>query len=168
MPDYPQTKLAALSGCPTFGQALHSPHGRTTKWPRPVNRTARIGCDAVCVRVQRLGAGASVAAVLLGLHRRSRLLGYPPPAALTGEWFGSTAVLAPSVEALSCDGVPEIAREPGPPGAVGGGWMGYLGYPDGKGMLPTAAGGWSDCVLRLDLDLDLDLDGNWWFESLIG
>lgn len=45
---------------------------------------------------------------------------------------------------------------------MGGGWIGYLGYPDGYGALPEAAGGWTDCVLRLDLD------NCWWFESLSG
>jgi len=47
-------------------------------------------------------------------------------------------------------------------GPVGGGWIGYRGYPDGYGALPEAAGGWTDCVLRLDLD------NCWWFESLSG
>ena len=49
-----------------------------------------------------------------------------------------------------------------PAGPVGGGWIGYRGYPDGYGALPEAAGGWTDCVLRLDLD------NCWWFESLSG
>ena len=52
-------------------------------------------------------------------------------------------------------------------GAVGGGWFGYLSYPDagvdGLGpRIPEAAGGWSDCVLRQDRD------GQWWYESLSG
>ena len=55
------------------------------------------GWEAVRVRVQRLGAGASAAAVLRGLHERALRLGLPPPAAPTGEWFGSAAVLVPSV-----------------------------------------------------------------------
>ena len=51
--------------------------------------------------------------------------------------------------------------------AVGGGWFGYLSYPDagadGRGpRIPEAAGGWSDCVLRQDRD------GHWWYESLSG
>jgi para-aminobenzoate synthetase component 1 len=58
-----------------------------------------------------------------------------------------------------------------PPGAsdgvVGGGWFGYLSYPDGgadgrEPRIPVAAGGWSDCVLRQDRD------GCWWYENLAG
>jgi len=50
---------------------------------------------------------------------------------------------------------------------VGGGWIGYLSYPDpgadGRGnRIPQAAGGWTDCVLRRDRD------GQWWYESLSG
>jgi len=121
------------------------------------------------VRVQRLGAGASAAAVLRGLHERALRLGLPPPAALTGEWFGSAAVLVPSVAlrpravnvafAAGGAGKATLTAHSGP---VGGGWIGYRGYPDGSGALPEAAGGWTDCVLRLDLH------NCWWFESLSG
>jgi para-aminobenzoate synthetase component I len=50
---------------------------------------------------------------------------------------------------------------------VGGGWIGYLSYPDPgadgrSGRIPEAAGGWTDCVLRYDRDRQ------WWFESLSG
>jgi para-aminobenzoate synthetase component 1 len=79
--------------------------------------------------------------------------------------------------------VPSVAIEPvdvgdvfgsGPAGsptlpgdAVGGGWIGYLSYPDagidGTGpRIPEAAGGWADSVLRQDRD------GTWWYESLSG
>ena len=52
-------------------------------------------------------------------------------------------------------------------GAVGGGWIGYLSYPDAGAdglppRIPEAAGGWTDCVLRCDRD------GQWWYESLSG
>lgn len=100
--------------------------------------------------------------MLLGLHERARRRQLPPPTALTGRWFGSTAVLAPSVDARPVAGLPEVVTSAGPAGAVGGGWIGYLGYPDGSGTLPPAAGGWTSCVLRLD-----EL-GCWWFESLVG
>src|SRR6185295_12562288 len=92
--------------------------------------------------------------------------GLPPPAALIGEWFGSAAVIAPSVKAVAVDDV--FAVPPGASdGAIGGGWFGYLSYPDagadGLGpRIPEAAGGWSDCVLRQDRD------GQWWYESLSG
>jgi para-aminobenzoate synthetase component 1 len=50
---------------------------------------------------------------------------------------------------------------------IGGGWFGYLAYPDPGAdgqppRIPEAAGGWSDCVLRQDDD------GQWWYESLSG
>ncbi len=122
------------------------------------------------MRVERLGAGASAAAVLRGLHERARRLRLPPPAALTGEWFGSAAVLVPSVSLAPCavnvafTAAPEVAKATFTTRGegVGGGWIGYRGYPDGFGALPEAAGGWTDCVLRLDND------GCWWFESLSG
>jgi len=122
------------------------------------------------VRAERLGAGASAAAVLRGLHERARRLRLPPPAALTGEWFGSAAVLVPSVSLAPCavnvafTAAPEVAKATFTTRGegVGGGWIGYRGYPDGSGALPEAAGGWTDCVLRLDND------GCWWFESLSG
>jgi para-aminobenzoate synthetase component I len=51
--------------------------------------------------------------------------------------------------------------------AVGGGWIGYLGYGltdpgTWRGReLPLAAWGWADHVLRLDRT------GRWWFEALV-
>ena len=94
--------------------------------------------------------------------------GLPPPAALIGEWFGSAAVIAPSLAVAPVD-VSEVFDVPpgASDGAVGGGWFGYLSYPDagadGRGpRIPEAAGGWSDCVLRQDRD------GQWWYESLSG
>jgi para-aminobenzoate synthetase component I len=101
-------------------------------------------------------------AVLRALAAATERLGLPSPAALTGDWFGSRAVIAPSVavEAVPPAGVFDVA-----PGArsehVGGGWIGYLSYPDGAGSrVPEAAGGWTDCVLRQDAA------GSWWYESL--
>ena len=101
-------------------------------------------------------------------------LSLPPPAALTGEWFGALAVIAPSlsVRPVHVDNV--FAVSPGTdetltstPRVVGGGWVGYLSYPDpgadGRpNRIPEAAGGWTDCVLRRDRD------GQWWYESLSG
>ncbi|MGW3467475.1 aminodeoxychorismate synthase component I [Saccharopolyspora sp. NPDC000995] len=129
---------------------------------------------------------ASAAQVLRRLAARARRRGLPPPAALTGDWFGGTAVLAPSVQIAATP--PELAFTtpdlPGPSGdasspgtpsspgqagprAVGGGWIGYLGYgltDPGQHTrprrLPLAAWGWADHVLRLDSD------GQWWFEAL--
>ena len=63
-------------------------------------------------------------------------------------------MIVPSVaiEPVGFGDVFDIA--PGAPGdAVGGGWIGYLSYPDaaadGAGpRIPEAAGGWTDDVLR--------------------
>ena len=80
--------------------------------------------------------------------------GLPPPAALTGDWFGSCAVIAPTVR--SRPSTPP-RRSPCPrrrrAGAVGGGWIGYLSYPDagadgrGRGFpRPPAAGRTACCA----------------------
>ena len=65
-------------------------------------------------------------------------------------------MIAPSV-AVTAVGLGEVFDVP--PGsadteAVGGGWFGYLSYPDAGAdglppRIPEAAGGWTDCVLRL-------------------
>lgn len=122
------------------------------------------------MRIERLGALGDAPAVLRGVAAAAVAAGRPPPAALIGEWFGSRAVIAPSVSVspVASDaafGVPQ--DDSGPTGAVGGGWFGYLCYPDpgadgAPPRIPVAAGGWSDCVLRQDND------GFWWFESLSG
>jgi para-aminobenzoate synthetase component 1 len=118
------------------------------------------------VRTERLGDLGSAPAVLRAIAYAAERFGLPPPAALIGEWFGSAAVIAPSLKAVAVDdvfAVPAGASD----GAIGGGWFGYLSYPDagvdGRGpRIPEAAGGWSDCVLRQDGD------GQWWHESLSG
>nr|WP_093350158.1 aminodeoxychorismate synthase component I [Saccharopolyspora kobensis] len=116
---------------------------------------------------------ASAEQVLRRLAVRARQRGLPPPAALTGDWFGGSAVLAPSVRidatpserAFTTVDTAPVPAEPG--GPVGGGWIGYLGYgltdpgrhPHPR-RLPTAAWGWADHVLRRDAS------GQWWFEAL--
>lgn len=105
--------------------------------------------------------------VLRRLARRSRRRGLPLPAALIGDWFGGSAVIAPSVRILPLPAVPAFPRactgQGG--GPVGGGWIGYLGYgltdprPAAR-RLPLAAGGWADHVLRRDAA------ARWWFETL--
>ena len=118
------------------------------------------------MRIERLGDLGGAPAVLRAMAAGAEQRGLPPPAALIGEWFGSAAVIAPSVKAVAVDDV--FAVPPGASdGAIGGGWFGYLSYPDagvdGRGpRIPEAAGGWSDCVLRQDSD------GQWWYESLSG
>ena len=113
------------------------------------------------MRIERLGNLGSAPAVLRALAYAAERCGLPPPAALIGEWFGSSAVIAPSLNAVAVDEV--FAVPVGASGeAIGGGWFGYLSYPDGGGRVPEAAGGWSDCVLRQDSD------GQWWYENLSG
>ena len=119
------------------------------------------------MRIERLGALGSAAAVLRGVAVAAAAAGLAPPAALIGDWFGSRAVIAPTLDAapVSPHAVFPWAVEPGPPGTIGGGWFGYLAYPDpgadARGpRIPAAAGGWSDCVLRQD-----DA-GIWWYETL--
>lgn len=125
------------------------------------------------MRIERLGDLGAAPEVLRRIGAATDRHRLPSPAALTGEWFGSRAVIAPSVAVEPVGpgevfdvGVPQAAGAP--TGAVGGGWIGYLSYPDagadGLGpRIPEAAGGWSDCVLRQD-----EADGQWWFESLSG
>jgi para-aminobenzoate synthetase component 1 len=126
------------------------------------------------MRVVRRALRSALSAdeALLLLAERARLLGNPPPAALCGDWFGSRAVLVPSVRAAPRASAAEAFAVPvfdrpihGPPGSVGGGWVGYLGYgltdPSGRpNALPDAAWGWAGHVLRLDRR------GQWWFEAI--
>ena len=126
------------------------------------------------MRIDRLGLLGSPAGVLRAIGAAAAQSDLPPPAALTGEWFGSRAVIAPTLSAQPCaesacwsantpPGADFYAPSRYPEGAVGGGWFGYLSYPDGAGArVPEAAGGWTDCVLRCDSD------GAWWYESLTG
>jgi para-aminobenzoate synthetase component 1 len=122
------------------------------------------------VRIDRLGDLGAAPQVLRAVGDATRRLGLPPPAALTGEWFGALAVIAPSlsVRPVRADDVFAVpASRALEPHAVGGGWIGYLSYPDSGAdaqpdRIPDAAGGWTDCVLRRDRD------GHWWYESLSG
>jgi para-aminobenzoate synthetase component 1 len=120
------------------------------------------------VRIDRLGDLGSVPEVLRAVGGAATRLELPPPAALTGNWFGASAVIAPSVAILPVDVAEAFAVPPGSHStAVGGGWIGYLSYPDAgsdgrPARIPDAAGGWTDCVLRCDRDRQ------WWYESLSG
>lgn len=120
------------------------------------------------MRIDRLGDLSDAAQVLRSVGDATARLGLPPPAALTGEWFGASAVIAPSVSVRPVDPADAFAVRPGSDtAAVGGGWIGYLSYPDpgadGRApRIPEAAGGWTDSVLRCDADRQ------WWYESLSG
>jgi len=81
------------------------------------------------VRIERLGDLGSATGVLRAVARGAERCGLAPPAALIGEWFGSAAVIAPSLEAVAVDevfAVPTGASD----GPIGGGRFGYLSYPD--------------------------------------
>jgi para-aminobenzoate synthetase component 1 len=120
------------------------------------------------MRIDRLGDLGGLPVVLRAVAGATARLGLAPPAALSGDWFGSSAVIAPTLLAEPTAPQRAFDVEPGCGGAaVGGGWLGYLSYPDGGAdgaayRIPEAAGGWTDRVLRRD-------DGGvWWFEDLTG
>ncbi|WP_096289869.1 aminodeoxychorismate synthase component I [Mycobacterium ahvazicum] len=123
------------------------------------------------MRTDRLGNLGEAPGVLRAIGDAARRLGLPPPAALTGEWFGALAVIAPSLAVRPVDPADafavQLSSQADESPAVGGGWVGYLSYPDAGAdgrphRIPEAAGGWTDCVLRRDRD------GWWWYESLSG
>jgi para-aminobenzoate synthetase component I len=123
------------------------------------------------VRIDRLGDLGGAPQVLRAIGDATRRLGLPPPAALTGEWFGALAVIAPSlsVQPVRADDVFGVrpAADAAHSEVVGGGWFGYLSYPDPAAdgrpnRIPEAAGGWTDYVLRRDRY------AQWWYESLSG
>jgi para-aminobenzoate synthetase component 1 len=118
------------------------------------------------VTVRPLDGDAEPELVLRRLVARAHARGLPPPAALVGDWFGGGAVLAPSVRLTPAGGPPPpLPAVEGPAGAVGGGWIGYLGYGLAdpvrwRRRLPPAASGWTDHVLRRDRA------DRWWYEEL--
>jgi para-aminobenzoate synthetase component 1 len=120
------------------------------------------------MRIDRLGDLGEAPQLLRAIGDATTRLGLPPPAALTGQWFDALAVIAPSVAVRPVDPADVFAVRPGSDTtAVGGGFIGYLSYPDAgaderPGRIPEAAGGWTDCVLRRDRDRQ------WWYESLSG
>ncbi|MFC9786582.1 aminodeoxychorismate synthase component I [Rhodococcus sp. NPDC127528] len=124
------------------------------------------------MQIERIGEGGTPAEVLRELSRCAAGRGEAPPAALIGDWFGSRAVLAPTLRATAVeparafDLTARRTESPDSPtgGWIGGGWIGYRSYPDRPAgapdlALPEAAGGWTDSVLRQDAD------GCWWYES---
>lgn len=119
------------------------------------------------MRIERLGDLGEAPAVLRSVAAAAAVAHLPPPAALIGDWFGSRAVIAPSLAAAPVGPAEVFDAPPGTADVIGGGWFGYLSYPDpgadeSTPRIPEAAGGWSDCVLRQDGG------GSWWYESLTG
>ena len=103
------------------------------------------------------------------------------PAVFAGGWGVRGAVLASEpVELLVDDGDPfaaldrSVAVRGRTPGAVGGGWLGYLGYGVGRLVerlpppppsvtpLPRFVLGYYDHLLRFDAER-----AEWWFEALV-
>ena len=102
----------------------------------------------------------------------------PAPFALTGRWLGSRALLG-SEPLVVHEGSPapfdaiSHGGAPGADGAVGGGWVGYLGFgvggeierlpsaPPRPEPLPLSRFAYYDNVLRQDDE------GRWWFEALV-
>lgn len=114
----------------------------------------------------RLDTEGSAADILRSLSAATHHRNLPPPAALVGQWFGAAAVIAPSVHITPTNPAEVFDATPGEcQDIIGGGWIGYLSYPDtttpgARSRIPHAAGGWTDCVLRLDQS------GCWWYDSL--
>jgi para-aminobenzoate synthetase / 4-amino-4-deoxychorismate lyase len=102
------------------------------------------------------------------------------PFALTGAWAGGGAlvgsepliVAGPADDPFALVDLQPDVEGADEPGAVGGGWFGYLGYglgariepvpppPPRPAPLPEFVLAWYDHLLRLDPD------GRWWFEAL--
>jgi para-aminobenzoate synthetase component 1 len=121
------------------------------------------------VRTERLGDLGDAPAVLAAVADAGGKLGLGSPAALIGDWFGSRAVIAPQLRAAPVGrrDVFGVHCTEADGAAVGGGWIGYLSYPDGGAdgappRIPEAAGGWADFVLRQDRV------GIWFYESISG
>lgn len=101
-----------------------------------------------------LGPGRGAVDVLGTLADRARRHRLPPPAALVGDWWGTDAVIAPSVE---------IVAGLGPSSRPDRFWFGALSFPDrtDEVRLPAVLGGSSDSVLLLQ-------DGVWHHRSATG
>ncbi len=99
------------------------------------------------------------------------------PFALLGRWAGGGAIVGSEPVRLAVPGDDPfvlladagVAPDGAPPGFVGGGWFGYLGFGLGERLgrpattreaLPPFALAWYDHVLRREPD------GDWWFEAL--
>ncbi len=112
------------------------------------------------------------------LHAARWLRGEPRAVALSGAWAGGGALLTShpvAVAAPDDDPFALVSRQPNvdrSDDAVGGGWLGWLGFNLGRTLepvppspprpqpLPAFVLAFYDHVVRLDAD------GRWWFEAL--
>ncbi len=94
------------------------------------------------MRIDRLGDLGSPHQVLRAVGDATNRLDLPPPAALTGEWFGALAVIAPSLSVQPVDASRRLRRATAGSHSttVGGGWIGYLSYPDPGSRRAARAG----------------------------
>jgi len=136
---------------------------------------ARVSATGPTARAVRLPLAGSVPAAWSALL----VAGDPHPVALTGRWAGVAAIVAGAPTRIAdqhddpfalLDDQPAV--DDAPPGFVGGGWFGLLGYglghrlerlpapPPRRERLPDVALAFYDHVLVLDRD------GHWWFEAL--
>ena len=122
------------------------------------------------MRIDRLGDLGSAPEVLRAVGDAANRLESAAAGRADRRVVRRAAVIAPSVAigAVDADDVFDVRRRVRTRTTVGGGWIGYLSYPD-RGLrrprparVPEAAGGWTDCVLRCDRDRQ------WWYESLSG
>ena len=135
----------------------------------PATRTARLVVEPL--RVDWTPAEAALA-----------LRGDSRPVVLSGAWADGATILAseplrvaqPGEDPFALlDDLPAVdGAVEAPPGAVGGGWFGYLGFalghlverlpppPPARTGLPPFALAYYDHVLRRDAE------GGWWFEAL--
>ncbi len=103
------------------------------------------------------------------------------PFALVGRWAGGRAVISSEPVRVASgsedpfsllEEQPRVLDGPDAGGAVGGGWVGYLGYGLGRGLEPVGASPPRERPLPAfalafyDQLLRLDADGRWWFEAL--
>lgn len=143
-------------------------------FPRAVPNTSIHQANVVrALRVPLDGTvGAGHAALLVRDDR--------DPFALVGRWAGGGAlvgsepvrVAAPHEDPFALLADPGDAPAEPPPGFVGGGWFGLLGFPlsravEAAGPQPPAREALPPFALaRYDHLLHLDADGQWWFEAL--
>ena len=121
------------------------------------------------MRIERLGDLGSAPEVLRVVASMAAGHGLPPPAALIGEWFGSGAVIAPSVAVTPVDVADGVRRapqaRPATRSAADGSAICPIRMPGptgaDRGFPRRPAAGRTACCART-------ATGRWWYESLSG